>query len=159
MKRICCILASLLCALPVWAEPVFRVADNTHQALDELSRRCERHRNNTDHDVVLLAGQLLQTRFGRTPPVRTCVPTEKRPCFPKDWYPPEFTGVMIHTNRHKAKEKVSFTVKDFYYDEKRALDFVVGKAYAVCAEMGERPNPHVMPEYTIYSYQTIYELK
>ena len=149
---------ALLLGITSAAQAEFRTSESTPEALAELQRRCEVHSKNEDYTVRLLWGKVLQTRF-KGEKVKTCIPSLSKPCERKEWYPYDFVGVLTHTNRHTPSDKVFFRVSGFAKEEMHKLDFKVGYPYAFCAEVQPRPSPQYPPQYLIYHYGTIYELK
>ena len=150
----------IVCAL--WAfgaqamPPVqLREAELTRPSLDELKRRCELHAKNEGRPLVLLTGQLLQTRFEGDPKPACDVARPER-CVRHHWFPDRFTGILIKTNHYPPTTKVAFHAEGLEEAQMQGLNFVVGNAYAVC--VAPRDYSKGLPHFDVMQFDWLYRL-
>lgn len=139
------------------AQAAFRRAEDSAAMMRELARRCAVHAKNDRRELALVTGRLFQTRFHGAKPA-ACDPDDTEPCSRADWYPSDFHGYLVETNRLAPRDRLLFTVSGFGKQEMHDLNFTLGQRYAFCAEETRPPRGKRPPLYTIHNFFTIYEL-
>jgi hypothetical protein len=132
-----------------------RKAELTRASLDELTRRCEINGKNEGRPLVLLTGQILQTRFEDNPKP-ACKLAQPDKCVRHHWFPKRFTGIFIKTNHYPLATKVAFHGEGLDDKYMQGLNFVVGNAYAVC--VAPRDFSKGLPHFDVMNFDWLYQL-